>query len=117
MAALQCLERHIEYRQVVGHEEGVKPSAFQRLREALQVSEIEVRIRKRTRVAPSTGVDADGTHEGAKVQLSWFAHGLPIEVVLKNSAGPMLAEAKRYSLDPGPRRTPVIVTRYARHMQ
>ncbi len=47
MAALQGLERHVEHRQMIGHEEGVEPPALQRLCETLQMREIEVGIRRR----------------------------------------------------------------------
>ena len=54
---------------MVGHEEGVEPPALQRLREALQVREVEIGVREGPRIAPGAGVDADGPHEGAEPQL------------------------------------------------
>jgi Rrf2 family protein len=59
---------------MVGHEEGVEAATLQRLRESLQVREIEIRIRKRSRVAPRGGVDTDRPHERTEAQLSLASH-------------------------------------------
>ena len=69
MAALQRLDRHVQHGEMVGHEEGVELAALQRLREALQVREVEVGVGKGAGIAPGAGVDADRAHEGAKMQL------------------------------------------------
>ena len=69
MAALQRLDRHVEHRQMVGHEEGVEPPALQRPGEALQMREIEVGVREGARIAPGAGMNADRPHERAKPQL------------------------------------------------
>ena len=74
MAAPQRLDRHIEHGQMVGHEEGIELRRLQRLREALQMSKVEVRIWQAAGITPRGGVDADGPHEGAKAELSCFAH-------------------------------------------
>ena len=47
VAALQGLDRHVEHRQMVGHEEGVELARLQLLRQALQQREVEVRVRRR----------------------------------------------------------------------
>ena len=73
MAALQRLDRHVEHRQMVGHEEGVEPPALQRPGETLQMREIEVGVREGARVAPRAGMNADRPHERAKPQLPCFA--------------------------------------------
>ena len=49
--------------------------ALQRLGEALEMREIEVRIGQRARIAPGGGMDADGPHESAEAQLTRVAHG------------------------------------------
>ena len=64
-AALQCGHRHVEDRQMVGHEERIEPATLQRLREADQMLEVEVGIGIGTRVAPPGGMDADRAHESA----------------------------------------------------
>ncbi|WP_245372647.1 hypothetical protein [Rhizobium leguminosarum] len=78
MAAPQRLDRHVEHGKVIGHEEGVEFRPLQRLREGLQMGEIEIGVRIRTGIAPGTGMQANGTHEGAEAQLPWghdFPHG------------------------------------------
>ena len=54
---------------MVGHEERVEPATLEGLREPLQLTEVEVRIGKRTGVPPSARVKADGAHEGAELEL------------------------------------------------
>src|SRR6266853_5373862 len=73
-AMLERVERHVQHGQMVGHEEGVEAAALQRLRESLQVREIEIRIRKRSRVEPRGGVDTDRPHERTEAQLSLASH-------------------------------------------
>jgi hypothetical protein len=58
---------------MVGHEERVEPSTLERLSEALQVLEVEVRVRISTGIAPPSGMDSHRAHEGAEVQLP-FGH-------------------------------------------
>jgi hypothetical protein len=54
---------------VIGHEECVKPAAFQSLDETRQMAEVEIGVRRGTGHPPPGGVDADRTHEGAKMKL------------------------------------------------
>jgi putative oxidoreductase len=75
VAALERLHRHVEHGEMVGHEEGVEARALQRLREAPEVGEVEVGVGEGARVAPGTGVDADGAHEGAELELAVRRHG------------------------------------------
>ena len=69
VAVLERIERHVEHRQMVGHEKRIELGAFERLGEALEMVEIEVGVRKRARIAPSPGVDARRAHERAQMQL------------------------------------------------
>src|SRR6266540_3690121 len=71
VAALERVERHVEHGQVIGHEEGVEPGALQRLGEALEVGEVEVRVREGARITPGAGMDARRPHERAELQLTW----------------------------------------------
>ena len=75
VAALQGLDRHVEHRQMVGHEEGVELARLQLLRQALQQREVEIRIGRGAGIAPGPGMDADRAHEGAELQLSRMCHG------------------------------------------
>ncbi len=68
-ATLQRLERHVQHRQVIGHEEGIEFAPLECLGEAFQVIEVEVGVRKGTGITPRCGVDADGPHERAEMQL------------------------------------------------
>ena len=79
VAALQGFDRHVENGEVIGHEEGVEFRLFQLLREALDVLEIEVGVRVGAGITPGTGMQADGAHEGAKLQLLLFSHRLSLE--------------------------------------
>ena len=54
---------------MVGHEERVEFSAFERLSETLQVLEVEVRVRIGAGIAPPPGMNSHGTHECAEAQL------------------------------------------------
>jgi hypothetical protein len=54
---------------MVGHEECIEPAAFQRLGEALQVREVEIRVGVGARIEPGSGVDAGRPHEGAEMEL------------------------------------------------
>ena len=58
--------RHIEHSQVIGHEKGVKAATLQGLHKTLVVRKIEVGIRKRPRIAPGRGMNADRPHERAE---------------------------------------------------
>ena len=55
---------------MVGHEERVELSALERLSEALQVLEVEVRIRVGAGIAPPACMDSHGAHESAEAQLA-----------------------------------------------
>jgi hypothetical protein len=71
---------------VVGHEERIELTAFQGLREAGDMAEIEIGIRIGARVAPPRGVYTDWTHEGTQPQLSLLGHGLAPTIAAKLSA-------------------------------
>jgi hypothetical protein len=65
-ASSQRLDRHIEHREMVGHEERVEPPAFERLSETLQVLEVEVRVGIGAGIAPPSSVDSHGPHKSAE---------------------------------------------------
>ena len=69
VAVLERIERHIEHGQMIGHEEGVELGALQRLREPLDMGEIEIGVRKGAGIAPGAGVDGRWPHERAQVEL------------------------------------------------
>ena len=69
VAAPQRLDRHVEHGQMVGHEEGVELRRLQRLREALQMREVEVGVGIGAGIAPGAGVKTDRAHESAEPQL------------------------------------------------
>ena len=73
--ALQRLHRHVQHRQVIGHEESVELAALQGLGVGDQRLEIEVGVRRAARIAPGGGVDADRAHEGAEAEL-FLGHDL-----------------------------------------
>ncbi len=54
---------------MIGHEEGVELGALQRLRETLDMREIEIGVRKGAGIAPGAGVDGRRPHERAEVEL------------------------------------------------
>ncbi len=66
VAALEGVERHVEHGHVVGHEEGVELAALELLREAFEVREVEIGVRKGAGIAPGAGMDARRPHEGAQ---------------------------------------------------
>ena len=68
-APSQRLDRHVEHGEMVGHEERVELSAFERLGETLQMLKVEVRVRIGAWIAPPARMDSDRTHEGAEAQL------------------------------------------------
>ena len=74
VAALERVERHIEHGQMIGHEEGVEFAALQRLREALEMREVEIGIRESAGIAPGAGVDGSRPHEGAEPELTRCRH-------------------------------------------
>ena len=51
---------------MVGHEEAVDAAALERLGEALDVLEIEVRVGEGAGIAPGRGVEAHRPHEGGE---------------------------------------------------
>ena len=75
VAAFQRLHRHVEHREVIGHEERVEPRRLEPLREAFQMREVEVRVRPGAGIAPAAGVDADRPHEGGEMKLAMGGHG------------------------------------------
>ena len=70
MAVLERIERHVEHGQMIGHEECVELGALQRLREALEMGEIEIGIGKSAGIAPGAGMDGGRAHESAEMQLT-----------------------------------------------
>lgn len=74
MAAAQGFDRHVQHRKMIRHEKGVELRRFELEREGLQARETEVRIRVGSRIAPGTGVQADGPHEGPQMKLPCRAH-------------------------------------------
>ena len=70
VAALERLQRHVQHRHVVGHEEGVELAVLELLREALQVGEVEVRVRIGAGIAPGAGMEARRPHEGGQLELT-----------------------------------------------
>ena len=74
VGAAQRLDGHVQQRQMVGHEEGIELARLQLLRQPRQAGEIEIRIRPSARVAPSPGVDGNGAHESAQMQLPPGSH-------------------------------------------
>ena len=69
MAVLERVERHVEHGQMIGHEERIELAALERLREALEMGEIEIGVGKSAGIAPGAGVDGDRAHESAEMQL------------------------------------------------
>ena len=74
VAALERLDRHVEHRHVVGHEEGVELAVLKLLREALEVGEVEIGVREGARIAPGAGMQARRPHEGAELELTRCWH-------------------------------------------
>src|SRR6185312_1843380 len=74
VAALERIGRHVEYGEMVGHEEGVELPGLELLGHLFQMREIEVRIRPGAGITPRAGVQADGAHERAELQLT-LCHG------------------------------------------
>jgi hypothetical protein len=70
MAVLERVERHVEHGQMIGHEKRVEFRPLERLREALDVGEIEIGVGKGAGVAPGAGVDGRRPHESAETQLA-----------------------------------------------
>ena len=75
MAALQRVGRHVQHRQVIGHEERIETRGLQPLRQPPDQREVEIGVGHRTRIAPRAGVDRDRAHERAEVELTCLAHG------------------------------------------
>jgi hypothetical protein len=94
MAALERVDWHVEQGHVVGHEEGVEFRRFQRLGEAPQMSNVEVRVGIRARISPSSGVDAGRPHECAEVQLSGRAHRSLVSQAGQKNIGHIRREAR-----------------------
>ena len=62
-AALERLHRHVEHRKVIGHEERIEASAFERPGERDQMAEVEIGVGRAARIAPPRRMDADRAHE------------------------------------------------------
>src|ERR1700751_3796322 len=78
MAALERVERHIEDGQMIRHEEGVEFAAFERLREAFEMREVEIGIRESAGIAPGAGMDGGRPHEGGEPELTRWRHRQPL---------------------------------------
>ncbi len=74
VAVLERVERHVQHGQMIGHEKRVEFGSLQRLREALEMAEIEVGVGKGAGIAPGAGVDGGRAHESAEMQLTLPAH-------------------------------------------
>jgi hypothetical protein len=74
VAALERIDRQVQHGEMVGHEEGVELAALERLREALDVREVEVGVGKGAGIAPGAGVDRGRAHERAQPQLTRCRH-------------------------------------------
>jgi hypothetical protein len=75
VATLERVERHVQHRQVIGHEEGVEPAALKRLCEALEMREVEIGVGEGAGIAPGAGMDGGGPHECVQPQLPRCRHG------------------------------------------
>ena len=73
--ALERLDRHIQHREMIGHEEGIEPPALQRLGEAHHVLKVEVGIGIGPGVTPRGGMNGSRAHEGAQAELAFLGHG------------------------------------------
>src|ERR1700746_2968468 len=78
MAALERVERHVEDGQMIGHEEGVEFAAFEGLREALEMREVEIGIGESAGIAPGAGMDGGRPHEGGEPELTRCRHRQPL---------------------------------------
>ncbi len=67
-AALQRRHRHVQDRQMIGHEPRVEPSALELLREADQVLQVEIGVGIGARIAPPRRMNAHRAHERAEPQ-------------------------------------------------
>ncbi len=74
VAALERVDRHVQHRHVVGHEEGVELCPLQRLDALLEMRQIEIHVRPCARIAPGAGVNARRPHESAEVELTGRSH-------------------------------------------
>src|SRR6266566_898073 len=63
---------------MIGHEEGVEFAAFERLREALEMREVEIGVRESAGIAPGAGMDGGRPHEGAEPELTRWRHRQPL---------------------------------------
>jgi hypothetical protein len=67
---LERVERHVEHREVVSHEERVEAATLERLGETLQMRKIEVGVGIGTGIAPCAGVNCRRAHESAEAKLT-----------------------------------------------
>src|SRR6476646_2526440 len=74
MAALQRIDWHVQHGHVVGHEKSVELAALQRLREAFEMREVEIRVGEGAGIAPGASMDGRRSHEGGELELTWFCH-------------------------------------------
>src|SRR5215471_12096813 len=63
---------------MIRHEEGVEFAAFERLREALDMREVEIGIRESAGIAPGAGMDGGRPHEGGEPELTRSRHRQPL---------------------------------------
>ena len=66
MATFQCFYGHVENRQVVSHEEGVKLGPLKLLDELLEVGEVEAGVRICAWVTPCAGMKTDRAYEAVR---------------------------------------------------
>src|SRR4029077_14410505 len=67
VAALERIDRHVEYGHVIGHEERIELRPLERLDTAFHMREVEVHVRPGAGIAPRAGMDARRAHERAEV--------------------------------------------------
>ena len=70
MAVLERVERHVQHGQMIGHEKRVEFGALQRLRETLEMGEIEIGVGEGAGITPGAGMDCRRAHESAETQLT-----------------------------------------------
>ena len=82
VAALQRIDRHVQHREMVGHEEGVELSGLQFPDQLLDMRKIEIGVRPGAGIAPRAGVNRDRPHERAEPQLTFCHWPIPCWLLL-----------------------------------
>jgi hypothetical protein len=75
VGTLEGFYGHVQDREMVGHEEGVKLGCFELLDEGFEMLEIEICVRIRAGIAPGSCMERHRTHEGGQVELFLVCHG------------------------------------------